>query len=312
MLFRSAIIGTLVGLLLPAVQSARESARSAKCKNNLKQMGLGLYGYHQGNGVLPPGFTATLPPKANDNVDPAPGWSWMFYILPFVEQTPLYITQNQKQSAIKAPIINQKVEVYSCPSDLRSTSFQLYGPGGVALTGTLAAPCSYAAFVGGDESEVGWGDDNEVFHGCFYRNSKIRFQDVSDGLTHTLFAADRACAISQGTWAAALSGTRMRIGEKNPAYSVNPNQDYPPDVFVLMHSNWINAGNDQSDDGGTDDPSSFHGSGAHHLFGDGSVRFIRNIKGDKDDKTNNTLTSDRLAYWALGTRADSDSTDDLE
>ena len=75
---------------------------------------------------------------------------------------------------------------------------------------------------------------------------------------------------------------------------------------------WINAGTDQSNDGGTDDPSSFHVRGAHHLFGDGSVRFLRNISGDKNDKTNNTLTSDRLAFWALGTKADSDSTAVLE
>ena len=307
-----AIIGTLVGLLLPAVQSTRESARASQCKNNLKQIGLALHNYHDVNAALPPGFTAKLPAKVEENVDPAPGWSWMFQILPFVEQAGLYASQNQKQSATAAAIIATKVPVYLCPSDLTTTPFQLYGPGGVPLTGTTAAPCSYAAFVGGDESEGMWGDDNGVSHGCFYRNSKVRFRDVLDGLSHTLFAADRACAISQGTWAAALPGAKMRIGDKNPAYASNPNQDYPPDVFVLMHSNWINAGTDQSNDGGTDDPSSFHVRGAHHLFGDGSVRFLRNISGDKNDKTNNTLTSDRLAFWALGTKADSDSTAVLE
>ena len=100
----------------------------------------------------------------------------------------------------------------------------------------------------------------------------------------------------------------MRLGAKNPVDPLNPNMDYDPDLFGLMHSNWINATNDQSDDGGTDDPSSFHTAGANHLFGDGSVRFLRNITGVK------TLppTADRLAFWAIGTRADGDSTAAIE
>ena len=307
-----AIIGTLIGLLLPAVQVVRESARSITCKNNLKQIGLALYFYNDAKSMLPPGFTATLPAKVEEIVDPSPGWSWMFHILPFVEQSGLYTAQNQRQSATASTIINKSVPAYLCPSDLQASAFQVYGPGGVTLTGTTAAPCSYAAFVGGDESEVFWGDDNGTFHGCFYRNSKVRFRDVVDGLSHTLFAGERACAVSQGTWSAALPGAMMRIGEKNPAYAGNPTMDYPPDVFVLMHSNWINAGTNQSNDGGTDDPSSFHVGGAHHLFGDGSIRFLRDVSGNKSDKQNGTLTLDRLAFWALGTKADSDSTAVLE
>jgi hypothetical protein len=96
----------------------------------------------------------------------------------------------------------------------------------------------------------------------------------------------------------------MRLGAKNPAYSLNPNMDYDPDLFGLIHSNWINAGNNQSDDGGTDDSSSFHIGGSNHLMGDGSVRFLRDITGVKGSPP----TADRAAYWALGTRADGDST----
>ena len=122
------------------------------------------------------------------------------------------------------------------------------GPGGVDLstaTGqpVMAAPCSYAAFVGGDETEVSTGDDNGQFHGCFYRNSAVRLTDLTDGTSHTALAADRACGITQGTWAGAVPGARMRLGPANPANAINPNMDYDPDLFGLVHANVINATN---------------------------------------------------------------------
>ena len=69
-----AIIGVLIGLLLPAVQSARASARRVQCINNLKQIGLGLHSYYDGNKHLPPGYS-------NDN-----GWMVNAFILPFMEE----------------------------------------------------------------------------------------------------------------------------------------------------------------------------------------------------------------------------------
>jgi hypothetical protein len=240
--------------------------------------------------------------------DVAPGWGWSFYILPYIEQDSLYRTQlNLSQSVADSALLGQKVKLYVCPSDIQAELFPLRGPGGTILTTTggaplLAAPSSYAAIVGGDETEVTVGDEFGVFHGCFFRNSRVRITDITDGTSHTGLVAERACGITQGTWAGAITGARMRLGAANPAFVLNPDQDYDPDLFGLVHTNWINAGTDQSDDGGTDDSSSFHAGGAYHLFGDGSVRFLKNTTGYRGAAP----TPDRLAYWAIGTRADGD------
>ncbi|MBC7819076.1 MAG: DUF1559 domain-containing protein, partial [Planctomycetaceae bacterium] len=77
-----AIIAVLIALLLPAVQQAREAARRTQCKNNLKQVGLAMHNYHDTHLLFPPGNVATI----------FGGWgpSWWIYILPFLDQGPVY------------------------------------------------------------------------------------------------------------------------------------------------------------------------------------------------------------------------------
>src|ERR1043165_1856410 len=72
-----AIIGVLVALLLPAVQTARESARRMQCTNNIKQIGLGVANYESTHRAMPPG-----------NYHSVFG-SWLVWLLPFVEQQAL-------------------------------------------------------------------------------------------------------------------------------------------------------------------------------------------------------------------------------
>ena len=78
-----AIIGTLVGLLLPAVQSAREAARATQCRNNMKQIGLALQNYHDARQSFPYGGKV---PVTNSNQG---NWNWRVDILPFMEETAL-------------------------------------------------------------------------------------------------------------------------------------------------------------------------------------------------------------------------------
>ena len=82
MLVSIAVIAILIGLLLPAVQSAREAARRVRCEANLKQIALGMHQYHDVHGSLPPGKKACC-------------WgTWLIFILPQVEQQPLFDAYN--------------------------------------------------------------------------------------------------------------------------------------------------------------------------------------------------------------------------
>src|SRR5579872_386881 len=132
-----AVIAVLIGLLLPAVQQAREAARRTQCKNNLKQIGLALLNYESSFRIFPPGYIAGSA-FIDGQTDTAPGWSWGAMILPQLDQEPLQSTINFSlpvQAAANAPAIQVSLPAFVCPSD------QLAGPTfpiGDGLGGTIA------------------------------------------------------------------------------------------------------------------------------------------------------------------------------
>src|SRR5437763_15746428 len=115
-----AIIAILIALLVPAVQKVREAAARTQCINNLKQIGLALHGYHDANKVLPPGGTDDRSPWGQGS----PNWGsgWMAFILPYIDQGPLYTNlrfygDSGWGSAYDDGVINgANIPAYRCPS----------------------------------------------------------------------------------------------------------------------------------------------------------------------------------------------------
>ncbi|MEI6637317.1 MAG: DUF1559 domain-containing protein, partial [Planctomycetota bacterium] len=109
-----AIIATLIGLLLPAVQSAREAARRAACSNNLKQIGIGCLMYESAKKSLPPGFVRSK--SASTGTFQKRGLFTM--ILPYFEEKQIYdqIVFDYTGSPLTDPARNQVVTSYVCPT----------------------------------------------------------------------------------------------------------------------------------------------------------------------------------------------------
>src|SRR5262249_45580390 len=149
-----AIMGVLMGLLLPAIQRIRETANRISCTNNLRQIGLALHNYHETSGQLPPGYRASF--KYVDGVDDtSPGWAWAAYVLPQIEQDNLYRTidfAKPVQAPQNAAAIQQAIKLFRCPSDVLADPFGV--PDGFGNPLAVAAPSSYAACCGGDESDT--------------------------------------------------------------------------------------------------------------------------------------------------------------
>jgi prepilin-type N-terminal cleavage/methylation domain-containing protein/prepilin-type processing-associated H-X9-DG protein len=295
-----AIMAILMGLLVPAVQKVREAAARIQCKNNLKQIGLALHNYHDAQLSFPPGYLA-FGPYSDGATDTAPGWGWGAFILPYLEQDPLYRQINFSQPVSASTVPQAMLKLYLCPNDpTPQAPFAVPDPFGSPVV--LAAPSSYAACAGGDESST-FGPSGL---GVFYRNSRTRLTDISDGTSQTVMIGERAWANANGVWAGAVPGGVILRGRSNPCPGSGAGS-YPAATLVLAHSHLNNATTDT--DGGLDDFSSRHSGGSNFLFADGSVHFIRSIPGDN---ANGTYTGDSLAFQALGTRANEDISQGLD
>lgn len=275
-----AIIGLLISLLLPAVNTVRESARRVSCANNLRQVSIGLLQYHDSFQVFPANFgsgvalSPTTPPNVNANNY---GHSWMAGVLPYIEQQSLYDTINQEQPlsfANNTAASKQVIPLYLCPSD---------GLNGRGLLGSRSdllderAVTNYKACAGanwgvGDFSfasrSAKWPgelDGYEKGDGVICRNQNssrsnhIGLTAILDGTSNTFLVGECLPAYSQWCWWYWFNGSTGTCGiplnyrkKFGPAFLANQAQDWPNNSGFM----------------------SMHPGGAQFAFADGHIRFI--------------------------------------
>jgi prepilin-type N-terminal cleavage/methylation domain-containing protein/prepilin-type processing-associated H-X9-DG protein len=269
-----AIIGILVGLLMPAVQQVREAASRASCQNNLKQIGLAFHNYHDVYRRFPPGYAATGT-YVDGTTDTTPGWGWATYLLPFIEQQPLFNQFNLTQPIQNYPTaIQTLVSVYVCPSDIGTDApFAVTDSGGNTVCN--AAPTSYAGCCGSNVATTA-----ATGNGILYRNSSTRLTDITDGTSCTVLVEERAFANVKGTWVGAINGGYCNQGVDNPNAVAGKLGQGAADL-VLIHAGTINNTSGRN----LDDSSSKHPGGANWLLADGSVHFLRSVQSGSVDQT---------------------------
>jgi prepilin-type N-terminal cleavage/methylation domain-containing protein len=255
-----AIIAILIGMLLPAIQKVRDSAARAKCSNNLKQIGLACQSYHDAVGAFPMGVASG-----------APATSFHYFILPYMEQGPLFSQFNPAATSYTShnamgPI---KVDSYLCPSARElftgntsenpsgAQSFTTHYYGILGPKGTDPAGVAYVMDPGVSDTSQG----GMAFEGILHRNSRVRMAQITDGSSATLLAGEISWVDAAGkhgyrVWFRGADSSASG-GSKNIATEMNVSQ-------------YVSVGNFNDISFG-----SGHGTGgANFVLGDGSVRFF--------------------------------------
>ena len=287
-----AIIAILVALLLPAVQQAREAARRAQCKNNMKQLGLAMHNYEDVFKTFPPAYILSVPPATVNAV------AWGTTLLPYIDQSPLYnqynssvpcineavaFGHNATQIANNMKVISTPLPAFVCPS---TAATQPIYDGGVPFSGLnltwTAARADYGVGTGvlGTFASIAYsgnagGDRAGILQVGGQGGSVSRMSDVTDGLSNTMLLGERV----GGTVIYGRGGRQQTL----PVDIVKQNGGGWGDFLNGEH--WVGGSLYDGTLGGGPCPVnctnargagffSFHTGGAHLLMGDGAVRFI--------------------------------------
>ncbi|MBX3440465.1 MAG: DUF1559 domain-containing protein [Planctomycetaceae bacterium] len=274
-----AIIAILIALLLPAVQQAREAARRTQCRNNLKQLGLALHNYHDVHLTFSPGVVQVRDPGQNgiiyagDPHDQEPAWGWGTFLLPYLEQGPLYGELSPGPVRLisfvsaDALITQTPLAVFRCPTSVigelnQDQDVHLQTPGNQYI-----GAASYGANLGHSRASAPFREPpladhyRNIFTGGFGYDEGKRIRDITDGTSNTVALGERAYLISGVNFG----------GSMWPGCSVGNRDNCADDILVTLRGG-INAGVSKSDREET--LSSEHVGGAFVLLFDGSVHFL--------------------------------------
>ncbi len=258
-----AIIAVLVALLLPAVQSAREAARRSQCKNNLKQMGLGMQNYESTAGMFPTRTTALNNGKRH---------SILSRLLPYVDRQDLYDLYNFNvhwHDAQNAAVINLPVSAFVCPSTPNGERADTTSSGTTPAAGSRY--CSdYGELNDINSALITLGvldaATNAMPNGAIFDNFlRARVRDITDGTSNTIFLGECAGRPTAYRMGQKVSGNITGAGWADNVqgfdlHGFNQTTGTTPGTCAV---NCTNA----------NEAYSFHPGGAHFLLGDGAVRF---------------------------------------
>ena len=279
-----AIIGTLVGLLLPAVQQAREAARRMSCQNNVKQLLLGWVLHESSQQRYPPAVEVDFTGGMNNHSDGR--ISWLVRLCPYIEQDPIYSLATKISTSWEMPewdaIAATQISMFQCPSATRFMDSGIDnsstdGGGTVGrpyyinhyqgihgATGQTRSGQAYESIMSLPEKpDLGhWGGFAD--NGVFRLNKKLRHSEIVDGHSQTLVIGEASTddLVTQawiGGFSDAWQGT---MNTKNIAYGIAQYR------YVDGATQYYN---DQS-------LASYHGGGGGPVssgFADGSVRSIQ-------------------------------------
>ncbi len=275
-----AIIGVLIMLLLPAVQSAREAARRCQCVNNLIQLGIAAGNYESTHRVLPPGAVDVAGPVVESPA--AYQFGWIAQVLPFLEQKNVHRHLDFNVGVYGAGNLTARsvsMNVLLCPSaSYGRNSSRAFTTGLANSQGNIPGPASssYAACHHDLEAPI---DANN--NGVFFLNSRIRTDEIEDGAGFTIFFGEKHTGGDELGWA---SGTRATL--RNTGTPINRTSLDPTNLVPFMAGTQEIAtvsGEAIPGPGLTPRPptpiavggfGSDHKGGANFAFGDGSVRFV--------------------------------------
>ena len=312
-----AIIGILVGMLLPAVQSVREAARRTSCLNNLRQLGLSLHNYESALGEFPAsrlGPTYSVSSQVSNQFGASSDFqSWTVSMMPYIEQISIGTLYDFKEpwfehiNSQNYELIQNQISIFTCPSvglKNRKDPYHVVD----------AAAGDYGTISEVDDDtyiEVldGYNASNlppeEAREGLLTKFKANEIRDCLDGLSNTLFVAE--CAGQPDVW---IVGRRMNMQDFQN-YQDDKVANYNGQLIVRDGTGWADPDCSFKINGATDDgldkpgPKminainasevySFHGQGACFNFGDGSTHFLRE-------------SVDTLTFVQLSTRAGSES-----